>query len=719
MMSHLWNGLASPDSHGLLWVLAISAAKATLLLAFTALLCLSFRRSSAATRHLLWSSVMCASLLLPFFSLIKVWEVPILPADTSVSSGFTSKELKGDDEALEAILMQGRQDLSTSPEAMAVVRVEAEAQNDVGFLRESLQASVISAPSSPSQKEAASVWPRPADCVLAVWAIGALLLLLRLLVGFIATNSLARRAIQFTDPALNRLFSSLRMEIDFKGSLRLLCSEQTTMPIVCGIWRPSILLPADAETWPEERQRMVLLHELTHVTRRDCLTQMIAQTACALYWFNPLIWCAARRLRIEREKACDDFVLSIGTRPSDYAHHLLEIARSVRERSVFKWSQTASVAMARRSQLEGRLLAILSKEKREGVASRSTTFGLLSLTVVLFLSLGALRPTAINARGAQTAGPSNAERDEAPIFRPYSLAIGSEQPVNTIAETPRTSEAFRAEESSAAAGHHLQEQPLNPEQADDSEQNIKQIIEPQLRQEVVEAVSQLSATSIQSPTVKTETSTEPTPFVNTEYRPERRPQAQEKQGDFIDEMASVGYTNLSVDELVRLKTAGVTAEYVQSLRALGIGNLTPKEVASLSVLGVTPSYIKLIRSAGYNELSPRELSAFRVQNITPDYIKAIRDAGYPNLTARQMIEFATHRVTPAFISGIRAVGYSSLSPRELVSLRVFNVTPEFVRQARSRFGELSVRQIISLKSTGLMEDDEDKEKDKDKDNDRG
>ena len=75
-------------------------------------------------------------------------------------------------------------------------------------------------------------------------------------------------------------------------------------------------MPEDADRWPLERLRIVLLHELAHVKRRDCLTHVLAQLACALHWFNPLAWMAARHIRTERERACDDLVLACGTRGS-------------------------------------------------------------------------------------------------------------------------------------------------------------------------------------------------------------------------------------------------------------------------------------------------------------------------------------------------------------------------------------------------------------------
>ena len=129
-------------------------------------------------------------------------------------------------------------------------------------------------------------------------------------------------------PLGERLAQSLGIE----RPVTFLSGDEDAMPMACGLVRARVLLPAEADDWPIERQRVVLLHELAHVKRRDCLTQMLAHLACATYWFNPLVWLAARRLRAERERACDDLVLAAGTRGSDYADHLLDIARSLAQR---------------------------------------------------------------------------------------------------------------------------------------------------------------------------------------------------------------------------------------------------------------------------------------------------------------------------------------------------------------------------------------------------
>jgi hypothetical protein len=110
------------------------------------------------------------------------------------------------------------------------------------------------------------------------------------------------------------------------------------------------------------------------VVRRDSFTQALAQFACVVYWFDPLAWIAAWHLRVERERACDDAVVASGMRASDYANHLLDIARQVRPASLSIGNP--ALPMASCSQLEGRLMAILSPTTRRtsGIRARLGAF---------------------------------------------------------------------------------------------------------------------------------------------------------------------------------------------------------------------------------------------------------------------------------------------------------------------------------------------------------
>ncbi len=100
------------------------------------------------------------------------------------------------------------------------------------------------------------------------------------------------------------------------------------MPMTFGWWRPAIFMPADANQWTEQRRRVVLLHELAHVLRGDVAAHLVTRVILTLYWFNPFAWIAWREFLKERERATDDLVLQAGARASDYAGHLVDVARS-------------------------------------------------------------------------------------------------------------------------------------------------------------------------------------------------------------------------------------------------------------------------------------------------------------------------------------------------------------------------------------------------------
>ena len=196
---------------------------------------------------------------------------------------------------------------------------------------------------------------------------------------------------------------------------RLIASPEKTIPVAWGIVRYRLLLLAAARHWGGEQLRSVLLHELAHNKRRDTLAQLLTQFACALHWFNPLVWIAAWRLGVERERACDDLVLGCGVRQSAYAQHLLEIVTGL---SPVRWTQSCGLAMARKSSLNGRLFALLNeKVNRRGVTTALAAAALL-LGVGIAVPLAMLRAAEPDKPKAD-AIPVNAEPKDAksrPLF---------------------------------------------------------------------------------------------------------------------------------------------------------------------------------------------------------------------------------------------------------------------------------------------------------------
>ncbi|HEU4882628.1 MAG TPA: M56 family metallopeptidase, partial [Longimicrobium sp.] len=186
--------------------------------------------------------------------------------------------------------------------------------------------------------------------------------------------------------------------------------------------------------------------ELAHVRRWDALTQWIAHVALVVYWFNPLVWMAVRKLREEREHACDDAVLEIGTAPADYADHLLTIVRSLGSAP----GPAHALAMARRSQFEGRLLAILDNAVRRNGVSRAAALATSAAALACLVPLAAMRPAdPATAAAAQTEQP--AEKPASPAARLVNrVAEAMQQVTGTRDEVDPAREA--ALESAAAAG---------------------------------------------------------------------------------------------------------------------------------------------------------------------------------------------------------------------------------------------------------------------------
>ena len=146
-------------------------------------------------------------------------------------------------------------------------------------------------------------------------------------------------------------------------------------------------MPALCSGWSEERRRVVLAHELAHIGRGDWLVQILAELCCAMYWFNPIFWMARNRLNRESEHACDDIVLNLGVDGSDYAAHLLAVARAS-QMAGRRWSPT--VSMARPSHLEQRFAALLDCTANRQTVSLARAISTIAVALLVVPPLAAM-----------------------------------------------------------------------------------------------------------------------------------------------------------------------------------------------------------------------------------------------------------------------------------------------------------------------------------------
>jgi HEAT repeat protein/beta-lactamase regulating signal transducer with metallopeptidase domain len=387
-------------------VLIGSIVKATLLLLAAFGITALMRGTSAAARHAVWSAALVGVIVVPLVSIALPWRMGVLPSGWGDSVGSLIAGSEG----------PAFEDLSRTPTptptpiselASATDPGGADHANDVAPTPQSVESTgqpAVGGSANPIAALARDPW----RLVLFAWLGIAAVILARILFGMAWMWRLARRAQPLSGPTWLLSLGRVTERLDLRTAVRVVKSDAAAMPVTCGVLRPAVVLPEESEGWTEERREAVLLHELAHIRRGDLATHLIAWVACSLYWFHPLVWIAARRLRHESERACDDLVLGAGTRASEYAGHLLDIVRTAgRGRA-----PAAAVPMAQKSSFEGRLLAILEPSVDRKALSPRMKVAVAAALALVVLPLAAMAPAPPGLAGMEGSRVLNGDFDD-------------------------------------------------------------------------------------------------------------------------------------------------------------------------------------------------------------------------------------------------------------------------------------------------------------------
>ena len=431
--------------------------------------------------------------------------------------------------------------------------------------KETEQAFAALAPGSPLRDPGSVIDEGLMRWAVYAWLIGVMVSSLRLCGVWVRTRRLRQAAKDSVGGEWHDTLTRLCGRLRVSRPVRLLRSSMVHAPTVIGWVRPVILVPPSAFAGMTPQQlELILAHELAHIRRHDYLVNLLQTVIETLLFYHPAVWWISLQIRAERENACDDAAVRVGSDPAVYARALIAMER-------LRSSPTLAVA-ADGGSLTKRVRRLIGAD----AARSSHLAGVWVIAVVglVSLTLGTMQYDASSALSEiiDVAPAGEAPKDTAPLSGAH---VRSTDGPAVRMDTPRTNIDARPPRGGIEVA--ATEEVNNPAAA------------------------------------ATPPAEAGTPNVDSPPR--------DGSGDFIDEMASVGYTNLSIGELVRLREADVTADYVRKLRRAGYEHLSVKQLAQLGLFGVTPAYIAMMRSAGHSDLTPAELVRMRAEGVTPEQVK--------------------------------------------------------------------------------------------------
>lgn len=227
---------------------------------------------------------------------------------------------------------------------------------------------------------------------LIVWIVGTLWNLACVLIGQVSTRRIIKQGVMIDDDSLPELAG--RVGVDFP--VRLVQSSRVAVPFTIGLTRPVIVLPDRFANWSQPEKRMVLLHELAHIARKDAPVHTALVLLNSAYWFNPFVWLALGRIRQFGEEACDEIVVGNGIKPSEYADHLLHILQTINKKKTKRtWRLSGAMITTKSFKLMGgRIMKILTNKKVNHRPGSVRIAWLATMLICSVLALGSFQTKA-------------------------------------------------------------------------------------------------------------------------------------------------------------------------------------------------------------------------------------------------------------------------------------------------------------------------------------
>ena len=227
---------------------------------------------------------------------------------------------------------------------------------------------------------------------------------MRFFVGLAFGRRLVQKSHRINEPRLTIRLAARANAAGLSFPPRATESEFISVPLTMGALRSTILLPSGWREWDDAKLDAVIAHEVSHVARRDALSQRLSLLHRAIFWFSPLAWWLDRHLADLAEQASDEAALACGADRKTYARTLLGFFEALQTAPGRVWWQ--GVSMAKTGQAEQRIERILSWKGSVAMhLKKSIAFAVVAFAIPVVYLAASVHPA--NAH-PQSAAPAQA-----------------------------------------------------------------------------------------------------------------------------------------------------------------------------------------------------------------------------------------------------------------------------------------------------------------------
>ena len=504
------------------------------------------------------------------------------------------------------------------------------------------------------------------------WLCGVLFLSLRLAGGLFYTQRLTRNRTRPIGTEWQEKLRRLCQQLQVRQTVLLLESARIQVPTVIGWLRPVILLPASALTGLTTLQlEAILAHELAHIRRHDYLVNLLQTAVETLLFYHPAVWWVSKQVRLEREHCCDDLAVAV-------QGDVLTYARALAELETRRINEPQLAMAANGGSLLTRIERLLGGSQPRKAQPGPWLTGVMVVASLLGVAAGTRSDVFFGQGGAVVSeAAENVQITQAltePLIEPDLLPRPDSAPSQEDRPT-------RLSEPVATLG-----------------------VDQRTETEAVARV-EVRVTSGDAYAYLQNTNTNETKQIRSADNASGQQASAPTKGDYIGELRRLGYTNLSVDQLIELKSHGVSIEFIEGLKREGLTDLSVEHLLKLRSHGVQPDLIRSLKASGYSDLGMDQLLKLRMHGVTPQFVSEMGAAGFPRLPLEALVKARQHGVSPAFIKDLQSLGYAQLSLDDVIKARMHGIDSNFIRELQSAGHKgLSLGELVRARQHGVDAD---------------